>query len=117
LETPGSLKLLLRSSYLGLIAWQFAWHALLPRPLGTHLWWLALAAALPLFFPLKGVIRVQHRGMIWGAFLANFYFMAGAMEAWSNPAQRMAASVQIALVATYLLAVILVSRRRSRTGG
>jgi uncharacterized membrane protein len=82
--------------------------------LGVQQWWLALVAALPLLLPLRGIFRGQHRGLIWGAFLSIFYLIVGVMEAWSNPAQRMAASVQIALVAGYMITVVLIGRRRSQ---
>jgi uncharacterized membrane protein len=55
--------------------------------------------------------------MIWGAFLLVFYFLAGAVEAWSNPAQRFAAMVQVALVAGYFVAVAVLGTRRSGSGG
>jgi uncharacterized membrane protein len=111
------MRRLLTACYLGLFAWQFAWHAMLPPPHGNANWLLATLAALPLLLPAGGVLRVRHRGMIWGAFLLVFYFLAGAVEAWSNPAQRFAAMVQVALVAGYFVAVAVLGTRRSGSGG
>ncbi|NIP16959.1 MAG: DUF2069 domain-containing protein [Xanthomonadales bacterium] len=105
------MRTLLIACYLGLFAWQFAWHALLPEPAGSGNWLLATLLALPLLLPAGGVLRAQHAGMTWGAFLVVLYFLVGVMEAWSNPPQRFAALVQVALVAGYVLAAGVLSRR------
>jgi uncharacterized membrane protein len=71
---------------------------------------------MPLLVPLPAIARLRHRGLIWGSFLAIFYFMVGAMEAWASPPRRLAAGIQIVLAAGYLAGVIAISRRRNRPG-
>jgi uncharacterized membrane protein len=106
------VRALLIGCYLGVFAWQFVWHGLLPAPHGNASWLLATLAALPLLLPAGGILRARRNGMVWGAFLLVIYFLAGVMEAWSNPPQRSAALVQIGLVCGYICAVMLLSRRR-----
>lgn len=109
-------RLLTQASYLSLLLLQPVWHALLPPPAGAGSWLLATAATLPLFLPLKGVLRGSLRSMTWAGYLAMLYIVIGIMEAWSNPPQRIPALIQVALVAVYVGSVLGFSRaeRRSR---
>ncbi len=104
-------RLVLRASYAGVCLWQFIWHTALPPPAGNGSLLLGVLAALPLLLPLRGVWQGRPHGMIWGGLLLLVYFMVAAMEAWSNPAQRFAAWVQILLVTVYQAAVVILSRR------
>jgi len=100
-------------SYLALLILQPLWHALLPKPLGAGLWWLAVLAALPLLLPLRGILRGSLRSMTWAGYLLMLYFSIGVMEAWSNPAQRSPALLQIALVLACFVAIFRFSRQNS----
>jgi uncharacterized membrane protein len=97
-------------SYLALLALQPVWHAFLPTPYGTSSWWLGLLAALPLLFPLKGVLKGQIRSMTWAGYLLLLYLVIGVMEAWSNPPQRLPALIQTGLVAVSIAAMLGFSR-------
>lgn len=99
--------------YLSLLLLQTVWHFLLPIPLGSGNWILALVASLPLLLPLKGIAVGRFRSMTWGGFLAVLYFVIGVMEAWSNPDQRFAASVQIVLALSYCVFLAHYSRQPS----
>ena len=98
-------------SYLALLILQPVWHALLPAPMGAETWWLGVIAALPLLLPLNGILRGSLRSMTWGGYLLLLYFAIGVMEAWSNPAQRFPAVVQIGLVIICFNAVFRFSRQ------
>ncbi len=89
------------ASYLALLLLQIIWHGLLPQPWGSQNWILAVVAALPLLLPLAGIAAGRMRSMTWGGFLAVLYFVIGVMEAWSNPAQRIPAIIQIVLALAY----------------
>lgn len=101
---------LLRLSWLGLMTWQLAWHALLPVPAGSGNWIIAIIALVPLLPFTKGVMNINHSSMMWGAFLIMVYFCIGVMETWSNADQRMAAIIQIVLSCAYVSGVILANR-------
>jgi uncharacterized membrane protein len=92
------------AAYVGTLSWQLIWHGLLPPPYGSRNNWLALLAGLPLLIPLAGLVKKKYRSLIWAGLLLVLYLTIGIMEAWSNPAQRAPALVQIALAVFYLLA-------------
>lgn len=99
-------------SWLALLAWQWLWLALLPPPAGKGSWALALGASLPLLLPLRGVLAGGLKGLTWAAYLALFYGMFAITEAWTVPAQRLPALLQIALCGLALLGVFLATRKR-----
>ena len=98
--------------YLALIALQIVWHALLPPPHGSGNWILAALAVVPLLLPLKGVLQGSLRSMTWAGYLVMLYLVIGIMEAWANPAQRLAALLQVVLVAVFVVSVLVFSRRQ-----
>jgi len=97
-------------TYLALIVLQPVWHALLPSPLGTGLWWLALVATAPLLLPLKGIFKGNIRSITWGGYLLVLYLVIGVMEAWSNPPQRLPALLQTLLVILCIYSMLRYSR-------
>lgn len=99
------------AAYVCTLAWQAIWHGLLPQPYGARNVWLAVIACLPLLIPLRGLLRMNYRSMIWAGLLLLMYFAIGVMEAWSNPPQRLPALVQVILPVFYLLAF----RERNRS--
>ena len=91
-------------AYLGTLAWQVIWIGLLPPPTGPRNLWLTVFAILPLLIPIAGLVRKQHRSMIWAGVLLLLYFTAGITEAWTTPPHRWPALVQIILVMVYIFA-------------
>jgi len=91
-------------AYFGTLAWQIIWIGLLPPPTGPRNLWLAVLAGLPLLIPVAGLLRKQHRSMIWGGVILLLYFTAGVTEAWTSPAHRWPALLQVALVIVYIFA-------------
>lgn len=108
---------LVLAAYLALLGLQIVWHGLLPEPLGSHNWILAGVASLPLLLPLAGIAAGRMRSMTWGGFLAVLYFVIGVMEAWSNPAQRFPAAMQVVLSLTYCGLFVMHARQSSSPEG
>lgn len=87
---------------IGLIAWaalvvlQLVWHAwLFPAQLLPA--WLVLAiTVVPLLLPLLA-LRDVRRALLWTGILSLFYFCHGVSEAWSAPAERAVAIIEIVL--------------------
>jgi uncharacterized membrane protein len=102
------------AAYLALLLLQITWHGLLPVPTGAQNWVLALVASLPLLLPLAGIAAGRMRSMSWGSFLAVLYFVIGVMEAWSNPAQRIPAVIQVVLSLAYCGLFAVYSRQISK---
>lgn len=75
------------------------------------MWWLGVIAALPLLLPLKGICLGSLRSMTWAGYLLMLYFAIGVMEAWSNPAQRFPAVIQISLVVICFYSIFRFSRQ------
>jgi uncharacterized membrane protein len=100
----------------------FAWAALLLLQLAWHGWlfpsqllptWLVLALTMiPLLLPLSAIRNVR-RALLWCGILALFYFCHGVSEAWSAPAERVLAMLEIVL--TVLLIGTLGAGVRRRT--
>lgn len=109
--TQTAAQRLVTASYLALIALQPAWHALLPPPAGAGNWLVALAATIPLLLPLRGLLKGSLRSMTWAGYLVMLYLCIGVMEAWSNPPQRLAAMLQVLLVAVYVGSLLVFSRQ------
>jgi uncharacterized membrane protein len=107
---------LLRVAYPALAAWQLVWFLILPAPLGARIPWLAVLAVTPLLLTLRGVISLDVRRIEWASYLLLAYLVVGLVEAWSNPPQRLAAIVQVALVCSCLAAIVMLNRQRGRKG-
>lgn len=87
----------------GLAAWaaltllQPAWHGwLFPAASLTATLWILGIATVPLLLPLLALRRVT-RALLWVGILALFYFCHGVAEAWSIPAERALAGIEIVL--------------------
>ena len=106
-----------RWTWLGLIALQAVWLAILPPPWGPGNGWLAALAAAPLLLPLGGVWRGSLRALTWAGYLAMLYLVIGVTEAWANPPQRLAALLQVALVAGFVGSALGASRQGSSRDG
>ena len=99
-------------AYFGTLAWQVIWIGLIPPPLGPRNPWLTMLACLPLLLPIAGLIRQQHRSMIWGGVILLLYFTAAVTQLWTNTDHQWPALIQIILVIVYILAF----RQRIKTG-
>lgn len=73
--------------------------------------WLALKA-LPLFWPLRGVLKGNLYTMQWASMFILLYFMEGVMRAWSdlNPLSAWLAGLEIALSVIFYVSAILYCR-------
>ena len=91
-------------AYFGTLVWQVIWIGLLPPPAGPRNAWLAAFACLPLLIPIAGLLRQQHRSMIWAGMLLLLYFTIGITEAWTNADHRWPALFQVAMAILYIFA-------------
>lgn len=87
---------------IGLAAWaalgilQLVWHGWLLKPQSVPMALVLAIAVVPLLLPLAA-LRNPRRALLWVGILALFYFCHGVAEAWSSPAERVPAAVEIAL--------------------
>ncbi|GKS88636.1 DUF2069 domain-containing protein [Acidovorax sp. SUPP2539] len=100
-------------SLLGLIVLSLAWELWLSplRPGGS---WLALKA-LPLAFPLAGLLKHRMYTYRWVSLVVWLYFTEGVVRAWSDPAPgRWLALVEVALCLALFAACALHVRLRQK---
>ena len=88
-----------------LIAWCLAWELLL-APLKPGGSWLALKA-VPLLFPLIGVIKRDLYTLQWTAMMILAYFTEGVVRGWSDKAMPWLGWGEAAIVVVYFLCALL----------
>jgi uncharacterized membrane protein len=109
-SAPRALRLAASALLLALIVLCLAWELWLAplRPGGSY---LALKA-LPLAFPLNGILRGTRRTYQWSSMLILAYFTEGVVRAWSERgASQLLASLQIALSVAFFAAAVAYARR------
>lgn len=101
-------------SLVALIVLCVAWEAALAplRPGGS---WLILKA-LPLLFPLRGILRGNLYTYQWAAMLSLLYLMEGVVRAMSDrsPASAALARVEVLLSAVFFLSAVFYVRPAKR---
>lgn len=92
------------------LAWEL-WIAPL-KPGGS----LLALKAVPLLFPLRGVLKGSLYTLQWAAMLILIYFMEGVVRAWSDPspASAVLAGLEIALSLVFYLCAIFYVRPAKR---
>ncbi len=99
-----------QTAWLLLALLQVLWHGVLRAPPAVLVLPALLLALLPLLLPL--LARAAPRRLWWAAVAALLYFCHGVMEAWSAPAERGLALVEIAL-SILLIGALGADARRS----
>ncbi|MNY27208.1 hypothetical protein D3C86_1611040 [compost metagenome] len=113
-ELNPRLRLLASVSLFALIVLCVAWETVVApvRPGGS---WMLLKA-LPLAFPLRGIVRGNVYTYQWAAMLSLLYLMEGVVRAMSDPAPLsvLMAWGEILLSATFFLSAIFYVRPAKR---
>lgn len=100
------------AGWIGLIVLQPAWHLWLAPDPHTPLGAVLVLGVLPLLLPALAYRRPA-RVLLWAGVMALFYFSHGVAEAWSVPAERPLALVEIGLSVLVIAALGLgIERRR-----
>jgi len=100
-----ALRLVASASLVALILLCLAWELWLAplRPGGSY---LALKA-LPLVFPLTGIVAGTRRSYQWSSMLVLAYLAEGVTRAWSEQgASQLLAAIEIALSLAFFCAVV-----------
>lgn len=101
------------TGWIGLIVLQPVWHLWLAPDPHVPLAAMLVLSLVPLLLPLLA-IRRPPRALLWAGIVALFYFSHGVAEAWSVPAERLPAIVQIGLSLLLILALGAGVERRGR---
>ncbi len=86
-----------RLALFGLLALQLAWHGWLAPPTVLPQGFVLALAAGPLLLVVLALLLKRPKALFAAALLALLYFCHGVMEAWSLPAVRGLALVEVAL--------------------
>ncbi|BBD79590.1 DUF2069 domain-containing protein [Aerosticca soli] len=108
---PSTVQRVGLAAWAALFALQILWHAWLAPPARLPVAFVLAITALPLLAPLLAIRRVQ-RALLWAGILSLCYFCHGVSEAWSDPATRTLALVEIALTLLLIGALGAGVRRR-----
>lgn len=100
------------AAWAALVALQLLWHGWLQPPQSMPVALVLAITVIPLLLPLVA-LRQPRRALLWVGILALFYFCHGVAEAWSAPAERMLAIIEIAL-ALLLIGTLGAGVRRPR---
>ncbi len=107
------------AAWAGLVALQPAWYLWLAPPANGN---SALALALtlpPLLLPLLALLRGPKRALLWIGIISLGYFCHGIVAAWSLPAVRVPALIEVALCVVLIgaLGAITRSAKARRSSG
>lgn len=87
----------------GFLAWaalvvlQVVWHAWLAPPANGQIGLALLLTLPPLLLPLLALHRSAKRALLWIGIISLAYFCHGVVAAWSIPAMRVPATIEIIL--------------------
>lgn len=107
-----------RASRIGFFAWiaqailQVVWHAWLLLPARAPIAVALVIALAPLALPLV-YWRRRQRALLLAGIVNLFYFCHGVAEAWSSPAERTLALVEV-ILALVLIGALGASARHKR---
>ena len=83
-------------AWAGLLLLQLVWHLWLVPAQTVPLWLVLAITVVPLLMPLLAIRRIR-RSLLWVGILSLFYFCHGVAEAWSSPAERWLALMEVLL--------------------
>jgi uncharacterized membrane protein len=92
----------------GFVAWaalfvlHLVWHTLWAPPANGRIALALVLTLLPLLLPLLALRRGAHRALLWIGIISLGYFCHGVVAAWSEPAVRGPALLEV------LLCVVLI---------
>jgi len=113
-----SYLLMAKTGYFGLLLLIPIWHLWLSKPLLNISPWLVTAIwFLPLLFPLRRILKNNPYTFAWSAFLALFYLMHSIVILFSEPQDRLLATVELLLTLLFLIGCIYFAKYRGRELG
>ncbi|MCK5820005.1 MAG: DUF2069 domain-containing protein [Psychromonas sp.] len=117
-ENINIYKRMAQIGYFGLLLIIPIWHLWLSPPalgisplLVTAIWFI------PLLFPLKGIIQANPYTLAWSAFLALLYIMHAIVIFYSEPAERVLASIEFIFATSFLIGDIYFAKFKGQELG
>ncbi len=98
-----SARRIAAAAILALVALALLWHLWWLRPERVPAWFAALLHAAPMLPAATLVLLRKRSAAFWGALGALVMFSHGVMEAWTAPAARTPALIEVLLSLTVVL--------------
>lgn len=104
----------------GVIAWaalvllQIIWYAWLAPPANGNIELALMLTLPPLILPLLALRRSLKRALLWVGIISLAYFCHGVVAAWSIPAVRLPALIEVALCVVLIGTLGSISRNEKK---
>lgn len=102
------------ASYFALLGLLMLWQTVLAPPQVLPVSLVLVLLVGPLLFPLRGLLHGRPYTHAWTSFLVLIYFIHGVVEAWSDPAVRLYAGLEILFSVLLYSSALLYARFRGR---
>lgn len=102
------------AAYFALLALLMLWQTVLAPSTVLPVSVVLLVLVGPLLFPLRGLLHGRPYTHAWTSFLVLIYFIHGIVEAWSDPAVRILAALEIVFSVLLYTGAVLYARYRGR---
>ena len=107
-------RLIALTGYFGLILLILVWNIWLSPPKALALPLVLALALAPLLLALAGLLYGRPYTYAWISFLSLLYFTHGTVEAYSNPADRLPALLEVGFSVMLYVGAIMFARLRGR---
>jgi uncharacterized membrane protein len=98
--------------YFGLLTLMVAWAAWISPSPYFPVSLVVIVTAVPLLFPLRGILHGRPSSHIWASYLSLLYFVHGVGEAAVDPDERWLAAMEIAFSLSLFLGSVMYARWR-----
>lgn len=119
-QMASSTRSALRVAQLGhfaLLAFVCAWHSVISPPAEFSALVLTLVWAVPLLFPIKGILQAKPYTFAWSNFVLLLYFLHSLTLIYVDEGERWLAVVELLLVSITFTANLFFTRLRGRELG
>ncbi len=119
-EMAPNTRAALRVAQLGhfaLLAFVCAWHSIISPPAEFSALVLTLVWAVPLLFPIKGILQAKPYTFAWSNFVLLLYFLHSLTLIYVDEGERWLAVAELILVTITFTGNLLFSRLRGRELG
>lgn len=109
-----ALRWLSLVSYFGLLILVLLWNTVINPSKHYPIALILLGTALPLLFPLRGILYAKAYTHAWTSFLALYYFMLGVGDAYSDPEDQVYGILMIVLSTSLFMGCMLYARFKGK---
>ncbi len=110
---PAFFHALAVTGFVGLFALLMLWPTVLSPVTNFPVAWILLVSVTPLLLPMRGLLAKRPKACAWAAYISLAYFIHGSVEAYSNPAQRPYALLEVVFSLLLFFGAALYLRTRN----